>query len=820
MTSLLFNTMGKKDAPAGKAGASGGKGVVSKDAKISKADKEAAKKARKAEKATKAAKKGAAKTRKDMGDDDEEDIETILAQLAATDAKKTAVTVSVLSERPSARANFSCTPLPDGQLVIFGGEFSNGQTNHCYNDLYRFTPGAGPQGGEWKQVTSPNTPAHRCSHQAVLFPPSTLYIVGGEFATNSQFYHYADTWALDLGSNKWNRLDSKRAPSARSGHRMAVWRNFVLLFGGFHQSLTQDKWFADTWALDTRTGQWVELTWPATALLPAARSGHQLHAVTGKDALLLYGGYSEVKADAKDDKQAQGAGGKKLTVAAAAAAMITRKTRSVTHQDMWMLRLGPLATGGLPQWERVRYMGLPPSPRLGFSMAMYRDRAVVFGGVADREGDDKGETLVSSFFSDLYSFDPSRRRWYALELRRAKAAGGRRAKKGKGAAPATSSSGGGDEDDDALSLGSGDGDEDDDEEMAGGRGNGGAGGDGGRDDDELDDNAFYVYIDGKLTKIEADEDDDEEEEAAAAEAEKARSDAAARASAAAAEAAPAPSATSAESSASSSGTHAAAPSPAGSSTSVTALLSTSDSKPEAALPPLPSPPGRMKASMWIEGHWLYVLGGLSEGKQRETTWDDMWRIDLRERHGWECVLAARPHEWRGDASDDEGEDDEDDDDEDEDGSDDDDGSSDEDGSDSGSDDDGLSSALRGASVSGDAARHARGFGRGGKELARIRQLRDRLGLEDAAVTPLPGEELRTFFYRTCKAWVDLWVRLHLKPDELIVGKDLRRRAFGLAKERYEAVWPQLQELFELEAEQRLLEAERAKKPGAGRAKGR
>ncbi len=44
----------------------------------------------------------------------------------------------------------------------------------------------------------------------------------------------------------------------------------------------------------------------------------------------------------------------------------------------------------------------------------------------------------------------------------------------------------------------------------------------------------------------------------------------------------------------------------------------------------------------------------------QVTFDDEWRLDLRERRAWQCVRPARPHEWKGeDDSDDEADEEED-----------------------------------------------------------------------------------------------------------------------------------------------------------------
>ena len=65
------------------------------------------------------------------------------------------------------------------------------------------------------------------------------------------------------------------------------------------------------------------------------------------------------------------------------AAYLFKKTRSVVHTDMWMLKLGPVLTGGQPTWERVRTSGVPPTPRVGFSMVPFKDKLLLFGGVKD-----------------------------------------------------------------------------------------------------------------------------------------------------------------------------------------------------------------------------------------------------------------------------------------------------------------------------------------------------------------------------------------------------------------------------------------------------
>ncbi len=593
------------------------------------AKKQAVKEQKAQKQASKSAKSAKKKAAKDGDDDDvEEDIDKVMAELAVAEARKTAVTVTAV-ERPPHRANFSLNALPSGELVVFGGEFNDGSVNQCYNELYRFNPSS----SEWRLVSSPNTPGHRCSHQAALLNNNAaLYVYGGEFATSSQFYHYSDTWRLDLATNQWARLDHlKKAPSPRSGHRMAPWRgSWLVLFGGFYQAAMSDRWFGDTWLFDARAGggagAWSEVAFPATAQVPSARSGHGLVVVPGRDVAVMYGGYSEEKAGA-------GAAGSIVMpsrgkASAAAMAAAARKTQSVVHTDLWLLKLAPVLAGGggAPAWERVRAAGAVPSPRVGFSVAAYRDRLIVFGGVSDRDAGPRGELLDSTFYGDLHSLDIDKRRWYALDVKpkatssAAKKSSRAAAKKASAAAAgAGSSAEGGADADDAASLGSADDEGAEEAEVeaalaAASLSKRGTDADAGG----LDDTAFYYYHEGKLVKLEDDEEGEEGDgskpvpEPATNEAEKAMVKADAAPSATASGPVPDQSLLSAAAAPLS----VSAPSLPQPSTgpSSAAAASASASTPTAAAP---APAPRMKAALWVSGHWLHVYGGLAEGRSRE-----------------------------------------------------------------------------------------------------------------------------------------------------------------------------------------------------------
>jgi hypothetical protein len=56
----------------------------------------------------------------------------------------------------------------------------------------------------------------------------------------------------------------------------------------------------------------------------------------------------------------------------------------------------------------------------------------------------------------------------------------------------------------------------------------------------------------------------------------------------------------------------------------------------------------------MNGHTLYIYGGILEIGDREVTLDDMWCIDLRKNRTWHCIFPGTMHEqvWRGAANDD------------------------------------------------------------------------------------------------------------------------------------------------------------------------
>ncbi|KAI3454963.1 hypothetical protein Pfo_011626 [Paulownia fortunei] len=318
----------------------------------------------------------------------EDDIDAILLSIQKEEAKKKEVHIEDNVPAPSPRSNCSLTinPLKETELILYGGEFYNGNKTFVYGDLYRYEV----EKKEWKLISSPNSPPPRSAHQAIAWK-SYLYIYGGEFTSPNQerFHHYKDFWMLDLKTNQWEQLNYKGCPSPRSGHRMVLYKHKIIIFGGFYDTLREVRYFNDLHVFDLDQFKWQEIKPRPGCMWPSPRSGFQF--VVYQDEIYLYGGYSK-EVSSSDKKVSE---------------------KGIVHSDMWCL--DPRTW----EWNKVKKSGMPPGPRAGFSMCVHKKRALLFGGVVDMEM--KGDLMMSLFLNEIYGFQLDNHRWYPLELRKEKA---------------------------------------------------------------------------------------------------------------------------------------------------------------------------------------------------------------------------------------------------------------------------------------------------------------------------------------------------------------------------------------------------------------
>ncbi|KAL2870774.1 putative Kelch repeats protein [Aspergillus lucknowensis] len=363
-------------------------------------------------KADKKEKKNKSKGRDADSDAEDADLDAILAQYAEEQAKFLKVT-EVVSEPPTPRssATIIASPSNKNELLIYGGEYFDGTLATFFNNLFVYLIDR----GEWREVTSPNSPLPRSGH-AWCRGGNTggVYLFGGEFSSPKQgtFYHYNDFWHLDPSTREWTRIETKgKGPPARSGHRMTYYKNYVILFGGFQDTSQQTKYLQDLWIYDCSKYTWFNPVLPPAAQKPDPRSSFSL--LPHESGAVLYGGYSRVKVSTGVGNKATKGGPQRMTM------------RPMVHQDTWFLRIAPPApeapssTPPTIRWERRKKPANSPNPpRAGATMAYHKGRGIMFGGVHDVELSEEG--IDSEFFDTLFAWNTDRNRFFPLTLRRPK----------------------------------------------------------------------------------------------------------------------------------------------------------------------------------------------------------------------------------------------------------------------------------------------------------------------------------------------------------------------------------------------------------------
>ncbi|GFR85583.1 kelch domain-containing protein 4-like [Elysia marginata] len=343
----------------------------------------------------KAEKKAEKRSKKELAERGEEDIEKLIAEFQEKDKAK----VQVIEEKclpPSPRCNLSLVSNTEKEeLLLFGGEYFTGNKMFVYNDLFAYQV----RKNEWTKVSIPNAPPPRSAHQAVCVAHQggQMWVFGGEFSSHSQnqFYHYKDLWLLQLRDKKWEQVKSPGGPSARSGHRMAALKKQLFVFGGFHDNARDYKYFNDLYSFDLETYTWAALTPSGTG--PAPRSGCVLMPMQEAGKIIVYGGYSKEKVKRDVDK-------------------------GTMHTDMFTLmqekkREDAPESSAKWKWQPVKQSGVRPTPRSGMSGTVVApgNRALLFGGVFDQEDDD--EDLEGNFFSELWSLDLGKGKWFPVDLK-------------------------------------------------------------------------------------------------------------------------------------------------------------------------------------------------------------------------------------------------------------------------------------------------------------------------------------------------------------------------------------------------------------------
>ncbi|KAF8901515.1 hypothetical protein CPB84DRAFT_1777507 [Gymnopilus junonius] len=344
------------------------------------------------------------------------------------------VTEELVEGPPSRRANATLTACPNGNhLWCIGGEFfSEDNKAYFYNDVFRYTP----EKDEWRKFVSPTCPGPRSAHALVASPAGggKLFLFGGEFSSLHQnsFHHYADFWCFDIATHSWDRIDTKVRPTPRSGHRMAIWKHLIVLFGGFYDPGITTRYLNDLWVFDTHEYSWAKVEMKETDAKPSPRSGFSF--LPCSDGIILHGGYCKEYQKGKrpvgvmlDDTWVL-----KITLPSEA----TPQTPATPSSKAPPVSGKSKASSSKMQqpsiifkWEKRKRPSdaYAPCLRSGCTMTLWAARGVgvLFGGVTDE--DTSEEVLESVFWNDLYGYQlTGKGKWMSMTLKKPKVKGGQK----------------------------------------------------------------------------------------------------------------------------------------------------------------------------------------------------------------------------------------------------------------------------------------------------------------------------------------------------------------------------------------------------------
>ncbi|KAK7443216.1 Kelch repeat-containing protein 3 [Stygiomarasmius scandens] len=251
-------------------------------------------------------------------------------------------------------------------------------------------------------------------------------LLGGEFSSLHQttFHHYRDFWVFDIATHSWDRIETKVRPTARSGHRMAMWKHYVVLFGGFYDPGMTTRYLNDLWIFNTQEYNWRQVEFRDNEIRPSPRSGFSF--LSTPDGIILHGGYCKEHVKGKrpigimlDDTWFLKMSLDDETIRPEAAPVTSstkpKSSKSAGQQN----KKDPLSL----KWERRKRpsTAYAPTLRSGCTMAAWtaKNTGVMFGGVTDE--DTSEEVLESVFWNDLNGYQwTGKGRWVSMTLRKPK----------------------------------------------------------------------------------------------------------------------------------------------------------------------------------------------------------------------------------------------------------------------------------------------------------------------------------------------------------------------------------------------------------------
>lgn len=214
-------------------------------------------------------------------------------------------------------------------------------------------------------------------------------------------------------------------PTSRSGHRMVLLKKHLVIFGGFHDNLSECKYFNDVHVFSLEERCWRKVATSGAA--PGPRSGCCLAALQD-GRILVYGGFCKEKKVAgggkkKDmDEEGKTMGDMYLLAPESKSNSFLFRTPDKKYYAFFAELDETLSKW---RWLNVKQIGSRPCPRSGISSVAIPEsnKVLFFGGVQDsnldtEEDSSDEEDSMGNFFNDLYSvsIENERATWNKVEL--------------------------------------------------------------------------------------------------------------------------------------------------------------------------------------------------------------------------------------------------------------------------------------------------------------------------------------------------------------------------------------------------------------------
>jgi PKD repeat protein len=150
------------------------------------------------------------------------------------------------SAKWSARTYHSSVAMPDGSIVLMGGQDSSG----ILNDVWRSTD----NGATWTQMTASAGWSARYRHSSVAMPDGSIVLMGGSNGSGQK----TDVWRSTDNGATWTQMTASAGWSARESFSSVLMPDgSIVLMGGW---IYLDRGINDVWRSTDNGATWTQMT--------------------------------------------------------------------------------------------------------------------------------------------------------------------------------------------------------------------------------------------------------------------------------------------------------------------------------------------------------------------------------------------------------------------------------------------------------------------------------------------------------------------------------------------------------------------------------